>query len=86
MENKRGAGDPRGAKSCNLFWRDIILLSVSMFLLKGAATGQFYSAGRGGLRTPIAKITSMPVRAAFLFMGGGLLPWVIRDFTQKINR
>lgn len=57
--------------SFNLFWIDIILLSVSMFLLKGAASGQIYSVGRGGSRTSIGRITSMPVRAALLLMAGG---------------
>lgn len=72
--------------SLNLFSVDIIGLFASMALLKGAITGEFYSVGRGGRRTPIAKISSVPARAAFLLVAGGLTAWVVQDFLHKIGR
>jgi len=67
------------------FWLDLVALAVATSLFTAAITGEFYSIGRGGRRTPIASVKSVAPRAAFLLVSFALFVWVVKDFLQKVG-
>lgn len=60
-------------------WIDIISVAVAITLVNGSITGALYSSGRGGRRTPFARVKSIPVRVTLFLLGLGIIAWIIVD-------
>jgi len=66
-------------------WLVIICLVIAMACLDLAVTGRTFSYGRGGQRSLIAEVRSVPLRAGLFVAGIGVIVWTVVQFVRRLH-
>jgi len=66
-------------------WLQLICLVIGMAFLDLAIAGKTYSHGRGGQRTLLASVRSVPPRLGFFLAGTVVIIWVARNYMHSIR-
>lgn len=63
----------------------MISLAIAMAFLDLAITGRTFSHGRGGQRSLIAEVRSIPLRVGLFVSGIGVLVWIVAQFVRRFH-